>query len=309
MSDTVVVIGEALMDCVVGPSGEPLHEVPGGSPMNVAIGLGRLGHSAVLAARVGPDPRGQAITSHVKGSGVALIEDSSGLDYTSTATAHLAEDGSASYEFDLVWDLEPSMVPEAPYLHVHAGSIACTLQPGASAVLEIVKRSRAAGASISYDPNVRPHIMGSAKDVLPQIEALIALSHLVKASDEDAAWLYPGLSLDEVARRWQELGATLVVITKGAEGATVWSAGRTLSFPTHATTVVDTIGAGDTVMAGLIAALSTRSLLGASGAKRWESLSENDLAEVVTFALRAAAITVSRAGADLPTLADMKGVS
>jgi fructokinase len=262
----------------------------------------------VLAARVGSDSRGEIIASHVKASGVALIEASSGLDYTSTATAHLAEDGSASYEFDLVWDLEPSMVPEAPYLHVHAGSIACTLQPGASAVREIVQRSRAAGASISYDPNVRPHIMGSAEEVLPQIEALIALSDLVKASDEDAAWLYPGLSLDEVAGRWQELGATLVVITQGAEGATTWSANRTLSLPTHATTVVDTIGAGDTVMAGLIAALAARSLLGASGAKRWENLSENDLAEVVTFALRAAAITVSRAGADLPTLADMKGV-
>jgi fructokinase len=308
VSDTVVVIGEALMDCVVGSSGKPLHEVPGGSPMNVAIGLGRLGHSAVLAARVGSDSRGEIIASHVKASGVALIEASSGLDYTSTATAHLADDGSASYEFDLVWDLEPSMVPEAPYLHVHAGSIACTLQPGASAVREIVQRSRAAGASISYDPNVRPHIMGSAEEVLPQIEALIALSDLVKASDEDAAWLYPGLSLDEVAGRWQELGATLVVITQGAEGATTWSANRTLSLPTHATTVVDTIGAGDTVMAGLIAALAARSLLGASGAKRWENLSENDLAEVVTFALRAAAITVSRAGADLPTLADMKGV-
>jgi len=308
VSDTVVVIGEALMDCVVGSSGKPLHEVPGGSPMNVAVGLGRLGHSAVLAARVGSDSRGEVIASHVKASGVALIEASSGLDYTSTATAHLAEDGSASYEFDLVWDLEPSMVPEAPYLHVHAGSIACTLQPGASAVREIVQRSRAAGASISYDPNVRPHIMGSAREVLPQIEALIALSDLVKASDEDAAWLYPGLSLDEVAGRWQELGATLVVITQGAEGATAWSAGRALSFPTHATTVVDTIGAGDTVMAGLIAALATRSLLGATGAKGWENLSENDLAEVVTFALRAAAITVSRAGADLPTLADMKGV-
>ncbi len=308
MSDTVVVVGEALMDCVVGPTGQPVHEVPGGSPMNVAIGLGRLGHSALLAARVGSDSRGQVITAHVTSSGVALIEESSGLNRTSTATAHVAEDGSASYEFDLVWDLAPSMVPVAPYLHVHAGSIACTLQPGASAVLEIVERSRAAGASISYDPNVRPHIMGSAAEVLPHIEAMIRVSHLVKASDEDAAWLYPGLSLEQVAARWQELGAALVVITRGAEGATAWRASTTLTFPSHPTTVVDTIGAGDTVMAGLISALGTRSLLGGAGAKRWATLSENDLAEVVTFALRAAAITVARAGADLPTPADMEGV-
>jgi fructokinase len=129
----------------------------------------------------------------------------------------------------------------------------------------------------------------------------------VKASDEDAAWLYPGVSLDQVAARWQQLGAGLVIITKGAEGAMVWRSGATLAFPTFATEVVDTIGAGDTVTAGLISALATRSLLGGVEAERWSTLSENDLAEVVTFALRAAAITVSRAGADLPTLADMQG--
>lgn len=296
------------MDCVIGPSGELLHEVPGGSPMNVAIGLGRLGLSTLLAARVGADARGATITSHVRDSGVALIEKSSGLAATSTATAHLAKDGSARYEFDLVWDLEPSMIPEAPYLHVHAGSIACTLEPGASAVREILERSRAAGASISYDPNVRPHIMGSASEALPKIEAMIGLAHLVKASDEDVAWLYPGVSLEEVAGRWQTLGATLVVITRGAEGARAWWSDAELSLPSHATTVVDTIGAGDTVTAGLISALATRSLLGGAGAKRWETLSDNDLVDIVSFALRAAAITVSRAGADVPTLADMKGV-
>jgi len=112
-----------------------------------------------------------------------------------------------------------------------------------------------------------------------------------------------------VAARWRGLGAALVVITQGAEGATVWSASRTLSFPAHAKTVVDTIGAGDTVMAGLIGALATRSLLGSARAQGWATLSENDLAEVVTFALRAAAITVSRAGADLPTLAELKGAN
>ena len=151
--------------------------------------------------------------------------------------------------------------------------------------------------------------MGSASDAVSQIEAMIALSDLVKASDEDAEWLYPELSLDEVAARWQGLGAAMVVITRGADGATVWSADRTLSFPAQAKTVVDTIGAGDTVMAGLIAALATRSLLGSAGAQGWTTLSENDLAEVVTFALRAAAITVSRAGADLPTLAELKGAN
>jgi fructokinase len=305
VADTIVVMGEALMDCAVNAAGETISETPGGSPMNVAIGLGRLGHSVLLAARVGDDEHGAAIVDHIRHSHVDLIPEATGLATTSTATAHLAADGSASYEFDLEWDLTASMVELSDPLHVHTGSIGATLKPGAEAVLEVLRRDRDSGATISYDPNARPHIMGSRHDVIDQVEAIIALSDVVKASDEDVEWLYPGRDLEDIVQHWKSLGALLVIITRGAEGATAWGAGDPVTLPTKARTVVDTIGAGDTVMAGVIGALAEASLLGAKGREQLAALSGEDLEDIIDFALRAAAITVSRVGANPPTRAEM----
>lgn len=302
MPDTLLVVGEALTDCAI--RGDSSTETPGGSPLNVAIGVGRLGHEVVLAARVGPDSRGQAIAQHAHDSGIELIDEVSGLERTSTATATLADDGSASYEFDLLWDITPGMVPDRPFSHVHTGSIGATLEPGGSGVVQIVKSQRASGASISYDPNARPSIMGEPGDVLDRIEELIALSHIVKASDEDIAWLYPGLSDDDVLSLWLESGVSLVVITKGAQGVIARTRHQEVSRPTRATHVEDTIGAGDSFMAGLLVALHRRDLLGA-GASQLPSLSADDLADCVDFALQCAAITVSRVGANPPTQADL----
>jgi len=305
VSSVIVVMGEALTDCVVPSGGGATTEVPGGSPMNVAIGLGRLGHDVLLAARFADDARGHAIADHVRASNVALIDDASGLAKTSTASAVLAADGSATYEFDLVWDLTSDMVPPGDYLHVHTGSIGATLEPGAMAVVEILKRERQRGASISYDPNARPHIMGSPDDVRAQMESIIALSDIVKASDEDCEWLYPGRPLESVIEHWTSLGALMVLITKGADGVMVKTPGAVVSLPTHATTVVDTIGAGDSFMAGLLSALAGKSVLGRAKIQALADMSESEVVEVVSFALSCAAVTVSRAGANPPTAAEM----
>ena len=302
MSESFLVVGEALTDCVI--RGHEVTETPGGSPLNVAIGIGRLGHDVVLAARVGPDSRGLTITDHVQDSGVALIDDVNGLERTSTAQATIAPDGSASYEFDLLWDVTPGMIPRKPFAHVHVGSIGATLEPGGSGVVQIVSDQRAAGASISYDPNVRPSIMGEPDDVRDRIEELIALSHVVKASDEDIAWLYPGRSEDEVLSSWLDAGASLVVLTKGAEGVMARAGHHAVSRPTRATHVEDTIGAGDSFMAGLLVALGRLGLLG-TGVSNLSSISQAHLEESVDFALQCAAITVSRVGANPPTQADL----
>ena len=301
----IVVLGEALTDCVYDHTGALLAEVPGGSPMNVAIGLGRLGHEVLLAARYGPDQRGQDIAAHLEDSHVTVIPEASGLAKTPTATAVLAEDGSARYEFDLVWDLRHDMVPAGDYLHVHTGSLGATLQPGAVAVAEIVARQKELGASISYDPNARPQIMGAATEVKDQMEALIALADVVKASDEDIQWLYPGLDVSRVLEHWQSLGAGLVIVTLGAEGVVARSAVASVSLPTQATSVVDTIGAGDSFMAGLLSALADAGLLGAENDSQRRALSREKLAAVVSFALSCAAVTVSRAGANPPTRAEL----
>lgn len=302
MSTTFLVVGEALTDCA--RRGDSATETPGGSPLNVAIGLGRLGHDVSLAARVGPDHRGRHIIEHARSSGVTLIDDVDGLERTSTATATIAEDGSASYEFDLLWDITPDMVPDETFLHVHTGSIGATLEPGGSGVVDLVEAQRAAGASVSYDPNVRPSIMGSPDAVRDRIEKLVSRSHIVKASDEDIAWLYPDLSENEVLSLWQSRGVALVIVTKGAEGVLAQAAGHTVSLPTQASRVEDTIGAGDSFMAGLLAALHRRGFLGA-GVSELQGMSIEQLSYCVEFALECAAITVSRVGANPPTQADI----
>ncbi len=304
MSEGFLVVGEALTDCSL--RGDQVTETPGGSPLNVAIGMGRLGHRVLLATRVGPDSRGQAIIQHAQESGVDLIEGVSGLPRTSTASATIAEDGSASYEFDLLWDITPDMVPTNSFAHLHTGSIGATLEPGGTGVLEIVRQQREAGASISYDPNVRPSIMGEPGLVRDRIEDIIGLSQIVKASDEDIAWLYPGVSLEDVLRSWGSKGASLVVMTKGAEGVTAWAGHQTVSRPTQATSVADTIGAGDSFMSGLLVALYRRDLLG-GGVDALASLPLAELEACIDFALSCAAVTVSRSGANPPTQKDLDG--
>ena len=302
LTESFLVVGEALTDCVHRAGS--VTETPGGSPLNVAVGIGRLGHDVVLAARVGPDSRGQEIVAHTMDSGVTLIDDATGLSRTPTATATIAEDGSAAYVFDLLWDMSPDMLPHRDFLHVHTGSIGATLEPGGTGVLEILRQQRAAGASISYDPNARPSIMGHASAVRERMEAIMALAHIIKASDEDIAWLYPDRTQDDVLRSWKDAGAALVVLTTGPEGVVAMAGPHTLSLPTKASHVEDTIGAGDSFMSALLVALQRRGYLGA-GVAGLSGISAADLEECIDFALTCAAITVSRVGANPPTQAEL----
>ena len=302
-----LVLGEALMDCVDREG--VVTQTPGGSPMNVAIGLGRLNQQVTLATRLGVDDSGRVIAEHVEQSHVWLIPEAAGLPATSSANATIAADGSATYLFDIVWDLDAGMVHSGAWGHVHAGSIAATLDPGSAGVLEIIKRERDAGATISYDPNARPDIMGDPDEARHKVEAVIGLSDVIKASDEDLAWLYPGWKMADVLARWREMGAIVIIITRGAKSVEAHTATDSLSLPTKATTVADTIGAGDSFMAGLLSALSNRGLVGYHCRESLASLSKKDLEEVVSFALECAAITVSRSGANPPTLDDLQHAS
>ena len=303
MMEKFLVLGEALTDCVI--TGETLRETPGGSPMNVALGLARLEHDVTMATRFGADPRGIAISRHLKESGVVLIPQGNTAAKTSSAQATIVEDGSADYVFDLNWDLTTDMVPAGEVTHVHTGSIGATLQPGALAVEAVIRREKNAGASVSYDPNARPIIMGEPENVLPLVERLVGLSDVVKASDEDISWLYPNTPREQVVSKWQAEGVSLVVVTLGPDGVEAWSAGEHVSLPIRATTVSDTIGAGDSFMSGLLSALSHRSLLGKRAAVALQTISRKDLEEVLRFALSCAGITVSRTGANPPRLAEV----
>jgi fructokinase len=285
----VIVIGEALTDIVTTPGGTTEH--PGGSPSNVAYGLARLGVSTGLLTAVGADRRGAALESHLESAGVVLLPGSRSLERTSTATATIAADGSASYAFDILWNPEPLHPLLASPRVLHTGSIASFLAPGAERVKTELQQLRAA-CTTTYDPNIRPDLLGTHAESRSIFEELAHLTNVVKLSDEDAQWLYPRKTLEDTATHVLGLGAELAVITKGSSGSLLATASTRLSIPAVKSHVVDTIGAGDSYMSALILGLLTR---GTNG------LAPSVLEQLGRTAAMAAAITVARAGANPPT--------
>jgi fructokinase len=302
--DTLVV-GESLIDIVQSPDGSTQEHV-GGSPANVALGLARLGHDVRLATMIGDDERGARIAARLGEEGVRLTGGSVVARPTSVATSTLDATGAAAYSFDLSWELSEIQALDGVG-HVHTGSIASVLEPGASGVLDNVRRARPL-ATISFDPNARPSVMGDPHEVRAKIEQLIGLSDVVKASHEDIAWLYGEATLTQIVSLWGLLGPSLVVVTRGHEGATIGltGTGEVATLDAVVAEVVDTVGAGDSFMSGLLSGLLDAGLLG--GARARERLRSASLAGVrpaVDRALACAAITVSRAGANPPHLADL----
>lgn len=289
----VLVIGEALVDVVTSSEGTVEH--PGGSPMNVAYGLGRLGVRTALLTSIGNDDRGRAIEAHILGAGVSLVPGSRSVGRTSSAIATLAADGSASYAFDISWQLPPVAPTYLPKV-LHTGSIATFLAPGAGTVKGLLEKAHHE-CLVTYDPNIRPALLGSQAEAKGIFEDLVPLTDVVKLSDEDAQWLYPDLPLDEVAARILSLGADLAVITKGSEGSLLMTGQARLVVPSVQTRVADTIGAGDSYMAALIFGLLNR---------RTEGLPLPVLERLGRSASVAAGITVSRAGANPPTAEELQ---
>ncbi|MGW9413767.1 carbohydrate kinase family protein [Arthrobacter cupressi] len=291
-SADVVVIGEALIDVVTTSRGTVEH--PGGSPANVAYGLGRLGVRTSLLTSIGDDERGAAIANHLASAGVSLLPGSISAGRTASATATLASDGSASYAFDISWELAPVAPPSFPRI-LHTGSIASFLSPGAGAVRTLLEQSYRE-TLVTYDPNIRPALLGTHAEALAIFEDLVPLTDAVKLSDEDARWLYPGLGLDDAADRVLGLGADLAVVTRGSEGSLLATRANRLRVPAVKTAVADTIGAGDSYMAALIYGLLSRSS---------DGLAPAVLEILGRSASKAAAITVSRPGANPPTAEEL----
>ncbi|MEO8094197.1 MAG: carbohydrate kinase [Pseudolysinimonas sp.] len=318
--DRVLVVGEALVDVVLSVV-EPVETtpvettpvettpvettrvetaIPGGSPLNVAVGLCRLGVPATLHSSFGADAHGVAIAQHLEASGVSVTPGTVRDQPTSVALATIAADGSASYTFSIDWDPAPLDVPEGTFSAVHTGSIGAALEPGATMVENLLTLLQPS-AIITFDPNVRPQLMGTAEQALPRIERLVALADVVKASDEDVAWLYPDRSVAEVLQRWCSLGPALCVITRGADGVDALAASGPVHVPVFETVLADTIGAGDSFMSGLIWAMSTMGLLDVRRRPILRDLPSLDVRVLVTTGARCAGITVGRPGAAPPT--------
>ncbi|MFJ6677558.1 PfkB family carbohydrate kinase [Microbacterium sp. NPDC091382] len=294
-TDTVLVVGEALIDIVERDGTDAEHV--GGSPANVAVGIARQGVSATLLTRLGRDDRGRRIADQVTASG-AEVDESSWTDAaTSTARARLRGDGSAEYDFDIVWALDAAAAGAAADAAsvVHSGSIALFLQPGGEVALTTLERAREAGRIVTVDPNVRPALVGD--DPRPVAERAFGAASLVKLSDEDAEALYPGMSAEQVLETIAAFGPRIVVMTRGGEGALAVGAAGTVEVAPLRVDVADTIGAGDAFMASLITSIVDDADLLAGDA--------DALQRALRRAVVMAGITVSRPGANPPTRAEV----
>ncbi|WP_369165851.1 carbohydrate kinase [Streptomyces sp. AFD10] len=292
----LLVVGECVADIVHLP-GEAPRVHPGGSPANVAYGLARLGHRAVLLTQLGPDDNGRLIREHLVSAGVEVRTDGS---TTATPSAAVTLDGAgrATYAFDVTWDLAPVPVDRAP-AHVHTGSIGAVAEPGSATVLDLLRAARPT-ATVSYDPNVRPALMGERAAAVRRVEECVGLSDLVKASDEDLEWLHPGVAPEQVAERWLGLGPAAVLVTRGGDGALAVLPGGRIAVAAPEVEVVDTVGAGDSFMSGALHALAAHGLIGEGARERLRALDRDTVADVLRHAAASAAVTVSRAGASPP---------
>lgn len=298
----VLVVGEALVDVVVRPGHPPVEHV-GGSPANVALGLARLGRETHLLTRFGDDARGHRVREHLEASGVRIVAGSQQGVRTSSAQATLDSSGAATYVFDLEWSLPTTPLPPEP-LAVHTGSIAAVLQPGASTVDRILHGAHH-HATISYDPNLRPELMGSPEQMRPHVESLVAGADVVKLSEDDALWICPDDDPVDLVATWLRLGPSVVVLTRGAVGALAVCSGGSVTVAAPSIDVVDTVGAGDSFSSGLLDGLWRQGLLGVAARDALGDIQPETLAEVLDHASAVAAVTVSRPGADPPTLADL----
>lgn len=295
-----LVVGEALIDEVMSASGAVTEHV-GGSPANVAFGLAALGHDVELAAWIGRDAHGARIEDVCRSHGVVLTPGSRGAASTPVAHALLDARGSATYTFDLEW--APTSFPRPDlHGHVHVGSIGAVLEPGATQVRRFLDEARD-NATVSYDPNLRPALM-TLEQASAAVRATIPFVDVVKASDEDLAWLSPGAALEDIATQWGSLGPALVIVTLGGEGAyvRVTGSGEQVVLPAAPTSLVDTVGAGDSFMAGLLSALLDADLLGSADARdRLRKSNLDSVVPAVRRGLATAARTVAVAGAYAPS--------
>ena len=301
----IVVGGEALVDLVDDRGGR--RPVAGGGPFNTAIALGRLGVPVAFFGAVSRDPYGKMLAEQLDEAGVdtSLVRPSD-LP-TPQAIVHHERNGRNSYTFSLrataFTDLTPDTLPALPERTwaIYVGTLALAVDPPAGAYEALVDRE-AGKRRIILDPNVRPAIFGDATVYRERFERLARHADVVKLSDDDAAWIYPGLPPVDVAEVILAFGPRLVAVTLGKHGAMARSRAAAVEVPGLPVTVVDTVGAGDSFGAALVAALLDERALGPSPERELE---KGTLARAVGYAVAASAVTCTRTGAAPPSRAEI----
>jgi len=296
LSDQVWVVGEVLIDLI--PNGSGHFAVVGGGPANTAKALAKLGVKTHFIDGISNDEYGQMAKAELFAANVSLDYAQYSNKPTCTAKVTLSSSGSASYEFVIegtaTFDFSDLWLPDPQSLKpllLHIGTLATVIEPGASVLFDWAQ-SVAHVAPIVFDPNIRPAVLGDRDEYVMKVEKWVAISSAVKVSDEDLNWLYPGESIIEIVKNWLEIGVELVVVTLGDKGMTVYRNNEQISVDAVKVAVADTVGAGDTVGAVLVEAIIKSGL---------DNLTGEVLKTMLNRAVKAAAITVSRTGANPPS--------
>ncbi|RZL87619.1 MAG: carbohydrate kinase [Variovorax sp.] len=305
-----VVCGEALMDVYMGeatPTGMTLDARIGGSPLNVAQGLARLERPAAFLTGLSMDALGERLLASLRAEGVdtSLILRSdapstlSVVSVDASGVPRYAFHGNGAADRQITHDTLPTLPPATRVLQF--GSYALAVEPVGSALRALAARERERRL-IAYDPNVRLNVEPDLAHWRAVVEEMVSIAHLVKVSDEDLGLLYPAETPQQVAARWLAQGAALVAVTRGRHGASAWTRTAHADAPSPETKVLDTVGAGDTFQAALLTWLDEHDALTPEALSGLNSASLGDL---LRFAARAAAITCSRRGADMPRRAEL----
>ena len=301
---SIWVCGEVLIDLIPDGRGERVPHV-GGGPANTAKALARLGHDVHFIDGISSDKYGQMSRQELLDDDVKLDLALNSDKPTCLAIVSLNENGGASYEFEIdgtaTFDFSATWLPDPSKYKpsvLHIGTLVTVIQPGADVLYEWAMQV-AEFAPIVFDPNVRSVVMNDRDKYLAAVERWVAISSVVKVSDDDMAWLYPGLQYADVAKRWISDGAALVVVTRGADGLVGFTADGSVEVPGVKVEVADTVGAGDTVGAIVVEAMIEKGILNLTG---------DTLKAVLTRAAVAAGITCSRKGAQPPYKHELKGI-
>lgn len=305
-----VVCGEALFDVFATgetPTGMAMDARIGGSPFNVAIGLARLGQPVAFLSQISRGFLGERLMRALAAEGVAASTVQRSDAPTTLSLIGVDAQGVPSYAFygegcaDRLLDESALAALPQGVKAINFGSYATVVGSTAATQRTLVERMQGR-ALIAYDPNIRLNVEPRLPVWRAQIEWMLPRTQLLKVSDEDLRLVWPGLAPAEFAARALAQGVALVVVTRGGEGASGWTAAAQVDVPPVQVAVVDTVGAGDTFQAALLTWLAERDGLAAAALA---VLSKDALAEALGFAARAAAITCSRRGADMPRRAEL----
>jgi fructokinase len=293
---SIWVCGEVLIDIL------PIGPVVGGGPANTAKALARLGYEVDFIDGISTDAFGVSARKELERDGVGLSLSLSSEKPTCTATVTLDSHGSASYEFLIdgtaTFDFSHSWLPDPERLKpsvLHIGTLVTIVEPAATVLYEWAIKT-GEFAPIVFDPNVRSSVVGDRDKYRAAVEKWVGISSVVKLSDDDISWLYPDQSMDEVAKGWIANGVSLVVVTRGANGIIGYTEQGFEEVEGAKVSVIDTVGAGDTVGAIVVEGIVKHSVNGLAG---------HVLNAVLHRAAIAAGITVSRAGAQPPRLHEL----